>query len=484
MEEFLTGRVNYSVLQWKKERNYVGPFLDGGFPFLDHEFNFGEDVKLEIDLQLPLKRGPLVEADIGGCFDAILIDCIALEDPEDAWEIKSSLDTLRESLIVEKRGQLVWELFQTEKNYIQQLMVIENINRMAELYTEFIGNYSKALTCIRELESANPEYVKFMTASSRSKDTNRQSLKDSLVYPVQRTTRYHLFLAGSTLLIVDLLKHTSNEHPDYFNLQVALQTVLDFVDSINHNKKMEEERAKLARILSRTINCPNGFMDAAPSLVCISDALCAVTRKSLILILFTDSLVILMHEKKNKRFTALLADQPYTFVRKLLLEETNITHSEKLLTFTKSIAPKIEKTLSTPSITIVKSQSSTDLRSLGSEPGKISRANSDRASMRISRGGPTRSRKAKLMQILGSDPYKAPTEEAIQPEVLDFLIAAEGWYPPEAVVPVLGGGSLAEGVADLGADSFVVLFHEGLNEFVDSYEKAQTKCRLSAKVQE
>lgn len=355
---------------------------------------------------------------------------------------------------------------------------------MAELYTEFIGNYSKALMCIRELESANPEYVKFMTASSRSKDTNRQSLKDSLVYPVQRTTRYHLFLAGNTRLIVDLLKHTSSEHPDYFNLQVALQTVLDFVDSINHNKKMEEERAKLARILSRTINCPNGLMDAALSLVCISDALCAVTRKSLILILFTDSLVILMHEKKNKRFTALMADQPYTFVRKLLLEETNITHSEKLLTFTKSIAPKIEKTLSTPSITIVKSQSSTDLRSLEAEPGKISRANSDRASMRTSRGGPTRSRKAKLMQILGSDSYKAPTEEMVQPEVLDFLIAAEGWYPPEAVVPVLGGGSLAEGVADLGADSFVVLFHEGLNEFVDSYEKAQTKCRLSAKVQE
>ncbi|KAJ3319690.1 hypothetical protein HDV06_006106 [Boothiomyces sp. JEL0866] len=480
MEEFLKGRLDYTVLQWRKDRNYIGPLLDNEFAFLDHEYSTEDNVNMTIDLQVPLQRGALVEVELGGCIDPVLIDCIALEDPFDAWEIKSSLDTLRESLIVEKRGQLVWELFQTEKNYIQQLMIIENINKMAELYSKFIGNYSKALQCIRELEAVNPEYVKFMTASSRSKNTNRQSLKDSLVYPVQRTTRYHLFLAGKIGFNQDLLKCTNPEHPDYFNLQVALQTVLDFVDSINNNKKMEEEGAKLAVILSRTQNCPDGLADKNHLLVSITDALCVVSRKSLKIILFADSLVILLHEKKNKRFSSTLADLPFIFVRSLLLGEVNIAVANKAVNFTVTNAPKIEKSQSSPNVTIVKSQSTTDLRSIGIDSVQLSRANSVRESLRSSKPGLPRNRKSKLIQLLGTDPYfKPPEEVAVHSEVLDFLIAAEGWYPAEAIVPVITSVSVPEGVADLGMDTFGILFNDELEEFVETFEKTQTTCRLA-----
>ncbi|KAJ3271677.1 hypothetical protein HDV01_006456 [Terramyces sp. JEL0728] len=372
MEQFLKNRLDYSILQYKKDQEYLGPFLDPDFNFQD-EF---------IELLDPIQTGPLIDIDINGLLNPVLVDCIAMEDPFDTWELKSSLDTLREQLIIEKRGQLVWELFQTEKNYIQQLMIIENVFFANVVQTNDAGE-------------------------SICECKNKQ-------YNILRLIEWLNCTAN-------LLKNTPEEHPDYFNLQLALQSVLDFVDSVNHNKKMEEENTKLLLILSKTSKCPQLSIE---NFISITDAVCAVSKRHLKLLLFADSLVLLLYEKKSKRSSMHIADMSFTFIRTLALLESSIVVDENTITF--AIQEK-----------------------------SISGTNSVK-------------KKAKLKQLLGADPFEPQTE------VLDFLIAAEGWYSTDAMFTT----GVPESVSNLGMDSFELLINDNLNDFVESFETAQISCGL------
>ncbi|KAJ3255859.1 Protein T2 [Boothiomyces macroporosus] len=401
-ESPLQNNAQHKILEWKVVNEYLGPFVMGGV----HEPWDLEKLEMYNEIQFgevpPLARatemyGPLVDVELEGTFMPLLMDSIAGALPPDAWDHYSgpieasqqndSVDgrTLAESakdlMVVEKRGAIVWDMYETEKNYTAQLGVLENyyrkklvqrgyisehtanmiffgipellqfhlsfsneleevvnswsttetligslfikhVQELEKLYSRFIDNYSASQRAIKGLEKDNNEYNQFILEASKSKvDTNRQSLKDSLVFPVQRTTRYHLYLK-------ELVAKTPKDHPDMSNLETAFESVLGLANSVNDKKRKEEEATGLFEAFEQTKNCPPPLISHKRRLILNSDAVCAVSKRNIRLTLCSDLLMIALAEKKtvlNAFARSSGADYTFKFIRWLDVLETDIT---------------------------------------------------------------------------------------------------------------------------------------------------------------
>lgn len=65
--------------------------------------------------------------------------------------------------------------------------------------------------------------------------------------PVQRVPRYNL-------LLQDLVKHTDPSHPDYANLQAALQQMLQIATYINESMKKSDNAKRIASLEAKGAN--------------------------------------------------------------------------------------------------------------------------------------------------------------------------------------------------------------------------------------
>ncbi|KAJ3272938.1 Protein T2 [Terramyces sp. JEL0728] len=420
-ESPLQSSAQNKILEWKVVNEYLGPFVMGGVhePWdlekleLYNESLFGEVPPLA---RASEQYGPLVDVEMEGTFMPLLMDSIAGALPPDAWDHFSgpieafqqndSMDgrTLAESvkdlMVVEKRGAIVWDMYETEKNYTSQLRVLENyyrkklvergyisehtansiffgipellqfhiafsneleevvnswstaetligslfikhVHELEKLYSRFIDNYSASQRSIKSLEKDTNDYNQFMLEASRSKlDTNRQSLKDSLVFPVQRTTRYHLYLK-------ELVAKTLNDHPDFQNLETAFESVLGLANSVNDKKRKEEEATGLFEAFEQTKNCPPTLISHKRRLILNSDAVCAISKRNIRLTLCSDLLMIVLAEKKtvlNAFARSSGADYTFKFIRWLDVLETDIVDMHE------SLPNTIRITLSAPPV--------------------------------------------------------------------------------------------------------------------------------------
>ena len=115
------------------------------------------------------------------------------------------------------------------------------ISRLLLSYTEYVNNYSRAIDTLGKLRAANAAFGAFMDDAD-NEDVNLK-LVSILIFPIQRVPRY-------ILLIQDLLKHTNADHPDYRNLEQALDAMNKTGTSINESKREAENTSKLAEINS------------------------------------------------------------------------------------------------------------------------------------------------------------------------------------------------------------------------------------------
>eukprot|EP00035_Acanthoeca_spectabilis_P031573 m.14800 g.14800 ORF g.14800 m.14800 type:complete len:781 (-) comp4831_c0_seq2:206-2548(-) len=86
-----------------------------------------------------------------------------------------------------------------------------------------------ALECVRKTS----RHKKNLETAEKERGS-RFSLKDLLVVPKQRLTRYHLLLRA-------VIKHTPKKHPDYNNFCEAIIAVSDLVSHINEYKAERDE---------------------------------------------------------------------------------------------------------------------------------------------------------------------------------------------------------------------------------------------------
>jgi len=179
---------------------------------------------------LSVYRAPLLEAARHGRKGGILTN-------EQINSIFSNMETIRDYnavfLDLLKSRVSKWD----EKTLIGDTFMV--ISKLLMSYTEYVNNYSRAIDVLGKLRAQIPAFAAFMDEADRE-DVNLK-LVSILIFPIQRVPRY-------ILLIQDLLKHTSPDHPDYHNLEQALEVMNKTGNYINESKREAENASKLAEI--------------------------------------------------------------------------------------------------------------------------------------------------------------------------------------------------------------------------------------------
>jgi len=113
-------------------------------------------------------------------------------------------------------------------------------------YTQYICKFDYASKALAENLQNNIKFRSFVEAIMKLPGIE-QNLQSYLIMPVQRIPRYKLLVEG-------LLKKTPEDHPDYADLQTALQELDKKAQSINRAKLKAESRGKLDEIQHLLLN--------------------------------------------------------------------------------------------------------------------------------------------------------------------------------------------------------------------------------------
>lgn len=115
------------------------------------------------------------------------------------------------------------------------------ISNFLKIYTQYCSNYSEAMRILSECKKQT-KFKKFLDElKKKCHDIEHRGLEDYLIRPVQRVPRYYL-------LLQDLVKHTSKDHPDYANLASAAQKVQSVAEYMNIKKREAENIMKVTEI--------------------------------------------------------------------------------------------------------------------------------------------------------------------------------------------------------------------------------------------
>ncbi|KAL6069507.1 guanine nucleotide exchange factor 9, variant 3 [Balamuthia mandrillaris] len=127
----------------------------------------------------------------------------------------------------DRNNTLIGDIFLELTPYLKNYVVYARMNEGAQ-------------TLLLELEN-NSSFVEFLHSWERLSIIRPGNLRSFLILPIQRIPRYELFLK-------DLVKHTQEDHPDYYNLCQALQKVKGVNHIINDNIRQAKNRLKIVEL--------------------------------------------------------------------------------------------------------------------------------------------------------------------------------------------------------------------------------------------
>ena len=99
------------------------------------------------------------------------------------------------------------------------------------MYRNYISNYDKSIDAL-SLSLENQKFKAFVEAQ-HAMDPSANPLSALLITPIQRIPRY-------SLLLQDLIRHMTDDHPDYQNVNNALQGVLAVATYLNQERGKTE----------------------------------------------------------------------------------------------------------------------------------------------------------------------------------------------------------------------------------------------------
>ncbi|KAJ2678258.1 hypothetical protein GGI25_002430 [Coemansia spiralis] len=159
-------------------------------------------------------------------------------------------------------------------------------------FIAYVRNYGAAVNCLKQLQNYKP-YIRYHEECMLQKRTNRQSLKDLLMLPIQRITRY-------TLLLKNVLKHTPAVHGDHIDLCRAVKNVTHFASIVNECRRKQEEMYRLIEIFRTIEQCPPLPHSESRSFVSEFFVRELISRLPTRLLLFSDMLVVAQTSAQTK----------------------------------------------------------------------------------------------------------------------------------------------------------------------------------------
>lgn len=174
---------------------------------------------------------PLKLPDSGSIVDPLLVDEMFYQIPEILEHHEHFLDQVSECV-----NQ--WHDKQTVGHLLIQSFSKEDL---ANMYSAYIDNFLNAKDAVRIAKEAKPAFHKFLEQNMRE-NKEKQALGDLMIKPVQRIPRYEL-------IVKDLLKHTSEDHPDHAYLLDAQRDIKRLAEKINKGRRSAEEAEREARVI-------------------------------------------------------------------------------------------------------------------------------------------------------------------------------------------------------------------------------------------
>ncbi|XP_061633247.1 epithelial cell-transforming sequence 2 oncogene-like isoform X2 [Phyllopteryx taeniolatus] len=203
------------------------------------------------------------------------------------------------------------------------------------VYTNYLNNYTTALSTIDKCRDAKPAFRAFLKRTDRTLATHMLSLQELLLCPVWRIQEYTTLLQALTL-------HTHDSHPDHTHLSSALNTMQRYTKFIQNLKRNCERDRLLEETQQMIQDCPR-LREGNRQLITSQEAALLYSPNDHIpeslrtyehvadvsLFLFSDMLVLTRRKKQHTPFTV-VHRSTHTFLASVTLASLTvrrITHS-------------------------------------------------------------------------------------------------------------------------------------------------------------
>ncbi|XP_015188028.1 PREDICTED: protein ECT2 isoform X1 [Polistes dominula] len=172
---------------------------------------------------------------------------------------------------------------------------------LVKAYPPYVNFFENTKEMLDQCDQTKPRFHAFLKICQTKPECGRQSLKELLIKPVQR-------LPSISLLLNDILKHTSKSNPDYGALELSISSIKEVMTYINEDKRKTEGQLAMFDIFNEIDNCPPHLVSSHRSFIGKCDVMELSEGLSgrgdhLVLFLFTDILEIC--KKRSKAFNSL-----------------------------------------------------------------------------------------------------------------------------------------------------------------------------------
>ncbi|EGC31252.1 hypothetical protein DICPUDRAFT_156926 [Dictyostelium purpureum] len=132
--------------------------------------------------------------------------------------------------------------------------IFQKIGGFMNDYSKYINNYNNSIKLYNETRKANPQFAAFIKKVESDPELNDKELENLLITPVQQLPRY-------IMLVQDLIRNTSEDHPDFKPLTEALEKIKHITTIINEKKRDAEDAFAMLQI-HQTLHgkVPNNFV--------------------------------------------------------------------------------------------------------------------------------------------------------------------------------------------------------------------------------
>lgn len=166
---------------------------------------------------------------------------------------------------------------------------------MSTCYVPYMAGYEDALDVLSALKKKSKKFSKLFDSIEyelKGKGENKLLL-DYLITPVQRLPRY-------VLLLAELVKNSSKNHPQYEMMVETLGGVKNVAMEVNEAKRKRESQRKLVELSHKLKGQPSSFILVIPSRTLIRHSPLTTTMES-----YSGSKQTM---KKNSRILLLMSD--------------------------------------------------------------------------------------------------------------------------------------------------------------------------------
>lgn len=118
-------------------------------------------------------------------------------------------------------------------------------------YIRFCSKQLYAASLLQHLLETSQAFQSEVKKCQLNPRTKGMPLSSFLIKPMQRITKYPLFISK-------ILKYTSPQHPDYYNLKTALSQMENFCQEVNESVRQSENNVRLKWVQKHVLqNEPN-----------------------------------------------------------------------------------------------------------------------------------------------------------------------------------------------------------------------------------